>query len=189
MPNTQHQSNIVAGFLLCALDLARGDPEAQQRISQTLREIEGEHQPRMEEERREALARWVTHRWAPISLDLAGLGDVAERVRSAQSAEEAANILADPGTAVPPPPTHRHRMSLEDLAGNTCALALEAGWQITQTTSPALAAQSACRACRVAHAAGTYHEPLGMADEITAAARSAMAGNGPSKQEPGRRTH
>ena len=179
--NDNQRSAVVAGFLETARNILKDDA-SRRRIAEAMTANAGPAEPIREEQRREALAKWTTHRWAPTALQLAGYGELANRLRQCEKAEDAADILAYSDYAVP---THRNQppRDLEEIAGQVCMHAAQAGHTVIKATGPAYAAYWTCEAARLANANGIDVVRLNVADEIVNAAQSAMRGDGPEPDE------
>ena len=178
MPLPDCRSSVIGGFLDTAHDLNQGNPKAQRLITAARRQIAGDYEPEREEERREALARWATHRWAPICLRLAGFDRTAKTLEQCQDTEEAADLLNDLSVEVPPEPSGAPR-DLDQVAGLATAMTAGAAMRIQQSIGPAFAAQMTQEATRRSHAVGICPKRLQAADEVIKAAASAMDGQGP----------
>ena len=173
MPIPNCRSSIVGGYLDTAHELYRTEPDVQRAIAEARAEIDGEPEPELEEQRRETLAMWATHRWAATCLELAGFERTARLMRETATAEEAATLLERPDVGAPPAPIGQAR-TMDDEAGLAVERAAGAAMMVFPCTGPAMAAMAACGATRRAKSAGTRASALDPAEEIVNAARAAM---------------
>ena len=178
MTTTKQRSACIAGFLNTAHDILRDDESGRERIKAQMSRNRGEPEPERENARREALARWSTHHWAPITLRLAGYDELADIIAGADDARAAAEILRSPHVTAPAAPWRAPRDQTE-IAGAVCEYAAHAGQYATNSLANAMAAKMACEATRRAQEAGRDTIRLDAAEEMVTAARAAMEGRGP----------
>lgn len=181
MTTVTRRSAYITGFLAAAHDLLEGDAKGQERVQAELDALEGPNEPKKEEERREALAKWATHRWAPICLRLAGFDELADMIEQTGDAQKAAELLDSIDLHVPAEPKGTPQNPYQ-VAGQACADAFATGAQISPCIGPAYTVLMAAKATCHARAAGVDCERISMADETIDAARAAMDGRGPEAQ-------
>ena len=181
LPNN-FKSPVIGGFLNAVFDLSSDDPDAQRRITDAQRNFAGEPEPHLEEQRREALAQWATHRWAPICLRLAGFEQTADLMVQCPDAEAAADTLDDLSVAVPPD-CRGNPTNLDEVAGRAAWGAAGAGAHTQKCIGPAFAVKMAHQATRRSHAGGMCPSVLSIGTEAALAAAKAMDGHGPENAQ------